>query len=205
MERPAEANMMVSQRSSKRGMIRRQFPLRTFSMDWCRNREGQWMSNLLHFDDLNIDDRWVSPARQVNQSDVDQFASLTGDFDPLHTNEEFARETPFRKPIAHGLLGLSLVAGIGSESPNVETVAFLGVSEWSFRRPIFFGDIVHVVTTITDLQPSGRRRGQVTWYRKLINQDDLIVQEGTFLSLVACRSGSLHTRADSAAMPAVQQ
>lgn len=155
------------------------------------------MPDILFFDDLNIDDQWVSPARQVTEADVAQFASLTGDFDPLHVDKEFAKETPFRQPIAHGLLGLSLVAGVGSESPNVETVAFLGVSDWSFRRPIFFGDTLHVLTSITDLQPSGRRRGQVTWHRQLMNQDDLIVQEGTFLSLVAYRSASLHRKSQS--------
>ena len=155
------------------------------------------MPNLLFFDDLKLDDRWVSPARQVTEADVAKFAELTGDFDPLHVDKEFAKETPFRKPIAHGLLGLSLVAGIGSESPNVETVAFLGLNAWSFRRPIFFGDTLHVVTTITDLQPSGRRRGQVTWQRQLFNRDDLVVQEGSFLSLVACRSASLHLRSEA--------
>lgn len=163
------------------------------------------MSNLLHFDDLKIDDSWVSAARKVTQEDVDQFAQLTGDFDPLHVDEQFARETPFRRPIAHGLLGLSLVAGMGSTSPNVETVAFLGVSEWSFRRPIFFGDILHVITNVTDLQPSGRRRGQVTWFRQLINQDDLVVQEGTFLSLVARRSGSLHLRGEQGVASTIEQ
>ena len=150
------------------------------------------MGNILFFDDLKVGDHWISPARQVTESDVTEFARLTGDFDPLHVDKEFAKETPFRQPIAHGLLGLSLVAGIGSESPNVETVAFLGVSDWSFRRPIFFGDTLHVVTTITDLQPNGRRRGQVTWDRKLMNQDDFVVQEGSFLSLVACQAASLH-------------
>lgn len=152
------------------------------------------MGKILFFDDLRVNDQWVSPARQVTETDVKDFAELTGDFDPLHLDEDFARETPFRQPIAHGLLGLSLVAGLGSKSPLVETVAFLGVSDWSFRRPIFFGDTIHVQTTITDLQASGRRRGQVTWHRQLINQDDLVVQEGCFLSLVARRVASVHRR-----------
>ena len=163
------------------------------------------MTNLLFFDDLKLEDRWVSPARQVTEADVTEFANLTGDFDPLHVDKEFAKETPFRRPIAHGLLGLSLVAGIGSESPNVETVAFLGLNDWSFRRPIFFGDTLHVVTTVTDLQPSGRRRGQVTWQRQLFNQDDLIVQEGSFLSLVACRAASLHRSEASPNMASTHQ
>ena len=152
------------------------------------------MPNLLFFDDLRIDDQWISPAKQVTEADVKQFASLTGDFDPLHVDEEFAKSTPFRQPIAHGLLGLGLVAGIGSESPAVETVAFLGIHDWSFRRPIYFGDTLHVQTTVVGLKKSGRRRGQVSWHRQLFNQDDLLVQEGTFHSLVACRAASVRLR-----------
>ncbi len=154
--------------------------------------EDHTMAELLFFDDLSLDDSWVSRTRQVTEADVAQFADLTGDFNPLHVDEEFAKQTPFRKPIVHGLLGLSLVAGIGSDSPQVETVAFLGIQEWSFRKPIFFDDTLHVVTTVLQLAPNGRRRGRVTWGHQLLNQDNLIVQEGTLQSLVACRVASLH-------------
>ena len=150
------------------------------------------MGELLFFDDLTVGDRWVSDSRQVTEADVVQFADLTGDYDPLHVDEEFAKKTPFRQPIAHGLLGLSLVAGIGSESPNMETVAFLGVQEWKFLKPVFFDDTLHVVTVIKALEPNGRRRGHVTWHRQLVNQDGIVVQEGLLLSLVACKSASLH-------------
>lgn len=155
------------------------------------------MADLLFYEDLSVGDRWISDSRQVTEADVAQFADLTGDYDPLHVDEEFAKQTPFRQPIAHGLLGLSFVAGVGSESPNVETVAFLGIQQWEFRKPIFFDDTVHVVTTITELQPNGRRRGRVTWLRQLVNQDGLVVQEGTLLSLVACKSASLHRAAQA--------
>ena len=155
------------------------------------------MDDLLFFDALTVGDRWVSDPRQVTEADVVQFADLTGDYNPLHIDEEFAKQTPFRKPIAHGLLGLSLVAGVGSESPKVETVAFLGIQDWSFRKPIFFDDALHVVTTITRLEQNGRRRGQVTWHRQLLNQNEIVVQEGVLLSLVACRAGSLHKNASN--------
>lgn len=155
------------------------------------------MGDLLFYDDLSVGDRWVSESRQVTEADVIQFADLTGDYDPLHVDEEFARQTPFRQPIAHGLLGLSLVAGIGSECPNVETVAFLGIQEWAFRKPIFFDDNLHVVTEVRRLEPNGRRRGHVTWHRQLINQDRIVVQEGVLLSLVARKSASLHRQIDT--------
>ena len=53
-------------------------------------------------------------------------------------------------------------------------------------------DVLHVVTTVIHLEPNGRRRGRVTWNRRLVNQDGLVVQEGVLLSLVACKSASLH-------------
>ena len=154
--------------------------------------EDHTMAGLLFFDDLSLGDSWVSRSRQVTEADVAQFADLTGDFNPLHVDEDFAKQTPFRRPIAHGLLGLSLVAGIGSDSPEVETVAFLGIQEWSFRKPIFFDDTLHVVTTVLQLAANGRRRGCVTWGRQLRNQDNLIVQDGVLQSLVACRVARIH-------------
>jgi acyl dehydratase len=143
------------------------------------------MPQLLHFDNLAVGDRWVSPVREITEADVVQFADLTGDYNPLHMDEEFARHSPFRRPIAHGLLGLAVVAGLGSESPLVDTVALLGVRDWEFLKPVYFGDQVHVVTEVVDLRPNGRRCGRVVLQRSLINQDGLIVQRGTFESLVA--------------------
>lgn len=162
------------------------------------------MADLLFYDDLSVGDRWTSPPRQVTEADVFQFADLTGDYNPLHIDEEFAKQTPFRQPIAHGLLGLSLVAGLGSDCPRVETVAFLGIRDWAFRKPIFFDDTLHAVTTVLDLSRHGRRRGHVTWQRQLVNQDGVVTQEGVLLSLVACRVASLHRQvsADSDLTPA---
>ena len=56
------------------------------------------MSDLLSYEELQIGDRWTSPERVVTQADVAQFADLTGDFDRLHTDERFARDTPFSTP-----------------------------------------------------------------------------------------------------------
>jgi acyl dehydratase len=150
------------------------------------------MSQLIFFEDLQVGNRWVSESRQVTEADVVQFADLTGDYNPLHLDQEFAKQTPFRQPIAHGLLGLSLLAGLGSNCPRVETVAFLGIRDWRFIRPIYFDDVLHAITTVTLLEPNGRRRGAVTWHRQLLNQERAIVQEGLLQSLVACRRASLH-------------
>ncbi len=145
------------------------------------------MSEVLHFEDVRRGDRWISPTRTVTRSDVSQFAHLTGDFNPLHMDDDFAKESMFRRPIAHGLLGLSFAAGLGSASPLVDTVAFLGVSEWKFLKPVYFGDRVHVVTEILEMEPKGRKRGSVVWKRSLVNQRGEVVQEGNFETLITRR------------------
>ena len=136
------------------------------------------MSEVLHFEDVRSGDRWISPTRTVTKTDVTKFAHLTGDFNPLHMNDDFAKESMFRRPIAHGLLGLSFAAGLGSSSPLVDTVAFLSVSDWKFLKPVYFGDRVHVVTEILEAAPQGRKRGRIVWKRSLVNQNGEIVQEG---------------------------
>lgn len=147
------------------------------------------MSKTVYFDDLRVGDRWTSPERVITEAEVDRFADLTGDRNPLHVDKEFAREaSPFGRPIVHGLLGLSYVAGLGSESPLLDTLAFLGVSDWQFCRPIYFGDEVHVLTEVVELTPKGRKRGQVILQRTLVNQDGETVQQGFFKVLVARRT-----------------
>lgn len=145
------------------------------------------MAGALRFEDLHVGDRWESPRRTVTESDIVNFACLTGDFDPLHVDHEFARQSPFGKPIAHGLLGLSWVAGLASHYPLVETAAFVSIKSWEFLKPIFVGDTLRVVNEITEVRPNGRRRGAVVWKRTLVNQSGAVVQQGTFETLVTAR------------------
>lgn len=155
------------------------------------------MSLVLHFDQLRIGDRWKSPARTITESDISNFAGLTGDFDPLHMDHEYAKNTPFGKPIAHGLLGLAFVAGLSSQCPAVRTAAFVTIRNWEFLRPAFIGDTVHVVTEVVDLQAKGRRRGRVAWKRDLVNQRGETVQTGILETLVAVSTATEGKRKDS--------
>lgn len=140
----------------------------------------------LYLEDLRVGDRWSSESREITSSDVDDFAALTGDHDPLHRTDN--GHSPFGEPVAHGLLGLSVLAGLSTQSPIVATLALVGISEWQFESPIFFGDRVQVVTEVIEIQQHGRRAGRVTWCRQLLNQQGRVVQRGRFVSLVASRS-----------------
>jgi len=139
----------------------------------------------LSFEQLGIGDKWISPARTIVASDLMSFADLTGDHDRLHTDAEFAANGPFGRPVAHGLLGLSILAGLSSNAPAVQTSAFVDIRSWSFCKPIYIGDQIHAVTEIIDLKERGRKHGEVHWYRQLINQSGEKVQDGILITLVA--------------------
>ena len=139
----------------------------------------------LAFDDLMVGDEWESPCRTVTESDVVNFAGLSGDFNPIHVDHDAALQGPFRKPIAHGLLGLAIASGLTSHDPRVDTLAFLGILEWKFLQPIFFGDTIRVQSRIDALESKARgRRGVVTWHRKIVNQNGETLQEGRTQTLV---------------------
>lgn len=145
----------------------------------------------LSFDDVKPGDIFHSPTRTITETDVVMFAGMTGDMNPLHVDHEYARGTPFGKPIAHGLLGLSLVAGLGSFSPWMQTAAFVGIAEWKFLKPLYIGDTVRVRTELLTKTAKGRRHGQCQWRRTLLNQTGEVVQEGTFETLVKAGSEAL--------------
>src|SRR6266404_85366 len=94
----------------------------------------------LYFDDVEIGQEWESYGRTVTESDIVNFAGLSGDFNPIHMDHEFAKKTIFRKPIAHGLLILSMASGLGLVFPPMRTVAFLGIKDWTFLEPVYIGD-----------------------------------------------------------------
>jgi acyl dehydratase len=143
------------------------------------------------FDDVQLGDIWRSPARTITEADVVNFAGLTGDYNPLHVDHAFARTTPFGRPIAHGLLGLSIVAGLGSNSPAMCTAAFVRVIEWKFIHPIYIGDTMHVETEVVEKNSRGKRHGLITWQRRLINQENgMIIQQGAFETLVKTKEQS---------------
>ncbi len=152
------------------------------------------MSEPLYFDELAVGDCWESRCRTITETDVVNFAGMTGDYDRLHVDHEYAKQTPYGRPIAHGLLGLSLLAGLSSTAPAMQTKAFLGIGEWKFLRPLFIGDTVRVKTEVTDLNSKNRRQGRVTWHRQLLNQENEVIQQGQFETIVSC--ASLRVRRD---------
>ncbi len=142
----------------------------------------------LYFDDFELGQEWISSGRTITESDIVTFAGFSGDFNPMHIDHEYAKQTPFRRPIAHGFGVFSIASGLGVQVPPVRTVALLGVRAWKFGNPVFVGDTIHVRTRVAEKTLRGRgRRGEVVWYRAIVNQDGKVVQEGEIITLVECR------------------
>ncbi|KAA5543887.1 acyl dehydratase [Roseiconus nitratireducens] len=144
------------------------------------------VDELVYAEDLSTGLCWTSEFRRVTAADVADFARLTGDNDPLH--RDASESSPFGRPIAHGLLGLSILAGLGTRYPNASTLALVGIEDWEFIAPVFFGDSVQVRNEVVDVQPHGRRAVRVRWLRQLINDQGRVVQQGHFITLVGSRS-----------------
>jgi acyl dehydratase len=141
----------------------------------------------LLFEDLNVGDQWNTHGRTMTKTDIVNFACMTGDFNPLHIDEEYAARTRFGQTIAHGLLGIAWAAGLSSQNPAVNTTAFVGIRNWQFLRPVYQGDTLTVETRVAEKHPKSRREGRIVWLIRVCNQRTEIVQEGYFETLVACR------------------
>jgi acyl dehydratase len=153
----------------------------------------------LYFDDVEVGQQWESLGRTLTEADIVNFAVLSGDFNPIHIDHEFARSTPFRRPIAHGLLVQALGSGLGLYAPPMRTLALLEFREWHFREPVFIGDTIRVRSQVLSKELRGRgRRGIITWQRQLVNQDGKVVQEGVSVTMVDGRGGQDEAEAEQA-------
>lgn len=144
----------------------------------------------MYLEDFKAGQVYESPARTITEADVVAFAGLSGDYNPIHTDAEFGAATQFKQRIAHGMLGLSILTGLGSRSGILDgtAIAFLGIEEWKFSKPIFFGDTVHVRMTVAEVRPSSKPGSGVLKRRmELLNQRGEIVQSGVFVTLVRAK------------------
>jgi len=117
----------------------------------------------------------ASYTRQVSEQDIQLFAAVSGDVNPVHLDEEFAATTQFKHRIAHGMLtGAFVSAAIALELPGPGTI-YLGQS-LRFRRPVLIGDRITVQLEVTEKQD---KRQFVTLDCKVVNQDGDMVASGT--------------------------
>jgi acyl dehydratase len=136
--------------------------------------------NALFFEDLEVGRSWVTPARTVTEADIVMFAALTGDYNPVHTDAEFAKTTPWGTRILHGPAGFAIATGLEFRLGIKEgtAAAMLGMT-WDFRAPILMGDTIRVKEKVVSKRETKKPTlGIVNFYLAIVNQRDEIVQEG---------------------------
>jgi acyl dehydratase len=144
-----------------------------------------------YFEEIQVGESYESPGRTITEADIVMFAGLSGDYNVIHTDAEFMKTSIFGERIAHGLLGLSVQAGLLSRA--MPPYASLGVAglRWKFKNPIKIGDTIRVRGTVIGKKGTDETsRGIVTLERIVVNQRDEVVQEGETDLMVERRPGA---------------
>jgi acyl dehydratase len=123
----------------------------------------------LPFGELAPGDRFATPARTVRRADILDFAALTGDTHPQHTDPDWAAGSRFGEQIAHGLLVVSFAVGLLALDPE-RVVALRRVDDAIFKRPVKIGDTVHVEGEIVRTRELDSEQGLVTAALRIVNQ-----------------------------------
>ena len=144
----------------------------------------------LTYDDLVEGMTFTTASRTITETDVVLFAGISGDFNPLHTDEVFAATTPYRKRIAHGALGVSIATGLANRLGVFEgtTIAIMGL-EVRYRRPIFINDTITLKMEVRERKPPQRNeRGVVVMNTQVLNQGGRLVADGSWTLMMKTRA-----------------
>jgi acyl dehydratase len=130
-----------------------------------------------YFEDFALDSVSTSRTRTVTETDIVNFAGISGDFVELHMSETYAAQGPFGRRIAHGTLVFSIAVGLGVQMNQVQdtVIAFYGVDRLRFTRPVFIGDTIHAVKKVISKQVKEPGRGLVTFETSVFNQNEELV------------------------------
>jgi 3-hydroxybutyryl-CoA dehydratase len=116
----------------------------------------------------------ASLTRVVEAEDVEAFARLTGDTNPIHLDDEYAGRSRFGRRIAHGALVAGYISAVlGTTLPGPGSI-YLSQT-LAFKAPVFIGDTVTATVTVTNVRPD---KPVVTFDTRCANQDGQVVLEG---------------------------
>ena len=143
-----------------------------------------------YLEDLREGSEYLSDSRAISKEDIAAFAALSGDFSPLHTDDEWTRQnTPFSGRIAHGALVFSVSQGLHTPViDDIAVIAFLGF-ERTLVGPVYPGDIIRARWTVSQVRRSrsSPERGVAYLSVAVVNQNGTIVQRGSDTYLAATR------------------
>ena len=135
----------------------------------------------MYWEEWEIGAEFESPARTVTEADIVMFAGLSGDYNPLHVNEEYCKTTIFGTRIAHGPLVYAITAGLLFQLHLYDDtlIAFLGFENLKFTGPVKAGDTIHAKIKVLEKRETSRPdRGVMKRQLQVLNQRGEVVQEG---------------------------
>lgn len=127
-------------------------------------------------DELNVG-QTASFTKTISESDVYLYAGITGDFNPAHVNEIYAKNTAFKTRIAHGMLSAGLISSVlGNQLPGPGTIYMQ--QQLSFRAPVAIGDTITATVEVIEVI---REKKRVRLKTVCTNQDNVVVLDGEAL------------------------
>ena len=114
-------------------------------------------------------------TRTFTETDMNIFADITRDYNPVHFDERFAAAKKFKGKICHGLLAASIITEIGGQ------IGWLATGmDFRFKKPVYFGGAITCLFTITSVEENGRAIAKAVYK----NQDGLVVLEATITGIL---------------------
>jgi acyl dehydratase len=133
-----------------------------------------------YFEDFQVGEELVTPARTITSTDIVNFACLSGDFNEVHVNHEYCKTTAFGEPVAHGPLIYAIMGGLqyASGINDGTLLALLGIDNWRLLLPVKHGDTIRMFSRVIEKKETSKPdRGVIAFQRQCINQTGAVVQE----------------------------
>lgn len=134
----------------------------------------------LYFEEFEVGEYFETRGRTITEADIVAFAGLSWDFNSIHTDAEYAKNSIFGERIAHGALGFVVHTGLSAALGHLTDtiVAFMGMT-WNFHLPIKIGDTIHVEQNVKSKKATNKPdMGIIVFDTRLVNQKGEVVQQG---------------------------
>ena len=144
----------------------------------------------MYFEEYQVGFEIESQARTITEADIVNFAGVSGDYNPIHTDAEYSKTTPFGERIAHGMLVLSVATGLGMQLGFLDgtVIAFTGI-EWKFRGVVKIGDTVRMIVKVAKTKAmKAAGGGFVVFDARVLNQRNEVTQQGEWTVLVKSKT-----------------
>ena len=141
----------------------------------------------LYFEQFEVGLEVLTAGRTITEADVVNFAGLSGDYNSIHTDVQYSRQSFYERRVAHGLLVLSIASGLAMRTGVLEgtVIAWRDIGDWRFSQPVFIGDTVRTSLSVLETKPMPRLGGgRVDLKIEVLNQDDKTVMKGRWGLLV---------------------